>query len=481
MYESSEMDYIASERKSDEEKRKHQSDTVNIASGFSAAQAAKKETLRAAKTYAKPNEYTGNRTLYDNGAAKRNAKMDAFKSSELFTDPYTGKRLVLTKNEAKELYGEEWTLHLAESDHVIPLEKIFNDTKGNTWNTTEDIRKAANSKDNIKVTSRKFNNAKRSRTNEELVNDNEYLERKGIELTKRGKQQALQDSQEAEKSINRQLRRAGGRNVLKTGHEAGLYGAKQAGITGASMSGIMNIISVIQGEKNVEDAIVDTVKDGGKAAATGYVMSGGLTAISQSLSKSSSKFIQGLVKSNVPGEIITAVIATGNTLKRWGDGEITTQECLLELGETGLNMATMGYSMAVGQALIPIPVVGGAIGALVGSMLTSSYYHNLINKLQTKEFEHQERLRIIAECHEAAEQTKAFRRELEVYLESYFNEYQDCFNDAISAMDFAYQTGDTDGVIASANDITRKLGGQVKYETFDEFINFLDDGSIDIF
>ena len=235
----------------------------------------------------------------------------------------------------------------------------------------------------------------------------------------------------------------------------------------------------IKGEKNSEEAVIDTIKDGGKAAVSGYAMSGGLTVISHSLSNSSSQFIQGLVKSNIPGKVITAVVVTGDTLKKWGDGEITTQECLIQLGDKGLNMATMTYSMAVGQTLIPIPIVGSAVGALVGSMLTSGLYNNLINELQTKQMEHEERMRIIAECHAAAEQTKKFRQELEIYLESYFQEYRECFDSALSSMRFAYKSGDADGIIASANQITRKLDGQVYFETVSEFKQFLDEDSID--
>ena len=112
--------------------------------------------------------------------------------------------------------------------------------------------------------------------------------------------------------------------------------------------------------------------------------------------------------------------------------------------------------------------------------MTSGLYHNLINSLQTKELEHQERLRIIEECKEAAEQAKAFRMELEAYLDDYFREYRDCFDEALSVMDFAFQTGDADGVIAGANHITRKLGGQVHYETVDQFSDFLENGLTDI-
>lgn len=154
---------------------------------------------------------------------------------------------------------------------------------------------------------------------------------------------------------------------------------------------------------------------------------------------------------------------------------------MIELGERGLNTVTTGYSMAVGQALIPIPVVGAAIGALVGSSLTSSYYHSLIQKLQISELEHKERMRIIAECRRAAEQTIAFRKELEGYLESYFKDYRDCFDEAISVMHFSFQAEDADGMIIGANLITRKLGGNVYYDSVDEFRSFLDSRETDVF
>lgn len=378
------------------------------------------------------------------------------------------------------LYGDKWTEHLAESDHIKPLEQIYNDTKGNVWNTTDDIKSAANSSDNISVVSRKVNNSKRSRTNKDYVNDDEYLNQKGVKLIKKGKEQAIRAGELAEKSINRNLKNSSLSNMVKTGHEAGKAGAQNVGVTTLTMSGIINMVSVVKGEKSGYEAIADTIKDGGKSAVTGYAMSGGLTVASHSFTNSSSQFIQGLAKSNVPGKVITAVVVTGDTLKKWGNGEITTQECLIELGDKGLNIATMGYSMAVGQTLIPIPIVGGAIGAMVGSMLTSTYYNNLINTLQTRQLEHEERMRIIEECHVAAEQTKAFRMEIETYLESYFQEYRECFDTALSSMRFAFQAGDADEMIAGANEITRKLRGQVHYETVEEFKQFLDDDSIDI-
>ena len=461
-----------------EQDKEKEDGSVEIGAGFAAVESARVSTQAAAQKFAKSAKY--DRSLLDDGTAKLNAKKAAFKSGVTVKDSYTGDVLTLTKAEARIKYGDNWTKHLAEADHKIALEKRYEQTKNNPWLTNDDVKASSNSADNLEVVSRKFNNAKRSRSNEKFVTDDEYLQKTGVKLSEQGKQKAIDSEKVAQKALKRQDFKDSARNFLKTGHSAGKAAAQNAGITSMTMSGILNMAAVIKGEKSAEDAIADTIVDTGKATATGHVMGGGLTTISHSLSGSSSKFLRALSESNVPGKVITAVIVTGDTLKRYGNGEITTQECLIELGEKGLNFATTGYSMAAGQTLIPIPVVGAAVGALVGSMLTSDYYNQLVTALQTKELEHQERLRIIAECERAAQEACAFREELEAYLQSYFSDYQDCFDAALAAIHVSFQTGDADGVIAGANQITRKLGGEVHYDNMNEFKNFLLDDSTDI-
>lgn len=461
----------------DDDKEK-EDDSVILGAGFAATESARLSTEAAAKKFVKPTKY--DRNVLDDNAAKRNIKAEAFQSGVTVKDPYTGDILTLTKAEARMKYGENWTKHLAEADHKVSLEQRYEQTKNNPWLTNDDIKASSNSSDNLEVVSRKFNNAKRSRSNEEFVNDEEYLQKTEVRLSKRGKAKAIESEKAAQKALKRKDFRASANNLIKTGHCAGKAAAQNAGITGMTMSGIMNMTAVISGKKSAEDAIADTIVDTGKATATGYVMGGGLTTISHTLSGSSSKFLRALSESNVPGKVITAVIVTGDTIKRYSEGEITTQECLIELGEKGLTFATAGYSMTVGQALIPIPVVGAAVGALVGSMFTSSYYNQLITTLQTKELEHQERLRIIAECERAVQEARAFREELEVYLASYFREYQDCFDDALATIHASFQIGDADGVIAGANRITRKLGGKVHYDNMSEFKDFLFSSSTDV-
>lgn len=465
---------------------------VTLGTGIAIDASVQSSSAQAAAKYTRA-EYNPQtrKAIYDDGSAHQAAMDRAFADGSTVRDPYTGAELVKKQRDAKMQFGEDWQSHAAEADHIDPLSQVAKRTSKNPFLTESDVREIGNADDNFQVLSRKLNQTSKTAgkggsTQQEWADDAARMD--GVaesiesgETIDTVKKRIRDTGKAAEKRNDRRAFKKGVKNAVGTAHEAGKAGATNAGVTAVTMSGIMNLVSVIKGEKSGEDAVADTIKDGGKAAVTGYAMGGGLTVVSQSLSYSSSEFMQALAKNNVPGKIITAVMVTGDTLKKWGEGEITTQECIIQLGDKGLNMVTMGYSMAVGQALIPIPIVGGAVGALVGSMLTSNLYNGLINDLQTKQLEHEERMRIIAECNAAAEQARRFREELEEYLDAYFQEYRTCFNDALSSMQLAYEMGDADGVIAGANDITRKLGGKVNYETVEEFKSFLDDDSVDVF
>jgi hypothetical protein len=475
--------------RSDEEEDKESK--TKIGAGIALDRSVRESAAQAKAKYARPDYNPQTRkAYYDDGSAHKNALDNAFSDGKTVRDPYSGAELVKKQSDAKQQFGEDWQNHAAEADHIDPLSQITKRTKKNPFLTTEDVKEIGNSEDNFQVLSRKLNQGskevgKGGSTQAEWADDtarmdglSENIESgENIDVVSR---RIKETGKAAEKRNNRRAFKRGFKNAAGTAHEAGRAGAQNAGVTALTMSGITNLVSVINGEKSGEDALADTIKDGGKAAVTGYAMGGGMTVLAQTLSTSSSEFVQALAKSNVPGKVITAVMTTGDTLKKWGNGEITTQECMIQLGEKGLNMATMGYSMAVGQALIPIPIVGGAVGAVVGSMLTSGLYNGLMKELQTKQLEHNERMRIIAECDAAAEQMRAYRAELERYLDSYFQDYRSCFDAALSSMQLSYQIGDADGVIAGANEITRKLGGKVHYETVEQFKSFLDEDSIDI-
>ncbi len=450
----------------------------NIASYQAAVDSAARSADQLHHKFARPDaDY---RSILEDKNSMHRFKVKAFEDDYRVTDPYTGKELCISKAEAEKIFGSDALEHLAETDHIYPLKKIWDKYGTDPWLTVEDLRKNANSNQNFEVVSHKFNNSKRDRTNEEFVSDGDYLEQTGVSLSKEGKEKAIEHSQSAQASLEKEFRKGRLHNIVQSSHEAGLEGAKYSGITALTISTITNITDLINGKKDADEALKDIAKDGLKATARGYVVSGGLATFSHSLSSSSNPILHMLSDANVTGTILTTVMSTGDTVLKYVNGEISTSECINDLGDNGTVLATSGLSMSIGQAVIPIPIVGAAVGALVGATLTSGLYQAMTQGLQQKVYEQHEREQIIKECEIIAEAERDYRKQLEEYLENYFREYRSYFNNALSQIDSAFLAGDADGVIQGANMITRKLGGTVHYETVDEFVDFLNSDQDDV-
>lgn len=516
----------ALEVKEEDEERDEQREKskTTAAVGLAATESAQGSIRQAAQTFAKPQQYTGNRNLYDSSAAKRAVKMEAFQSGEPVYDRHTGNEIFQTIKEAKQKCGS--TGYAAEVDHVVPLKQIHEQIKSMPWIKAENAKDIANIRENLDLTSHEFNNAKRDLTNTEFVKRQDYRQSKGIELTEEGEIYTIQVDSKARRATKNKMRTLSTQNAVATVHDAGMQGAQYGGITAFTVSGINNVVAVVRGEKTAEEALVDTARDSGQAAVSSYVMSGGLTFVGQQLSTASSPIIKNLAASNVPGTVITAVMATGDVLVRYGRGEITTQECILALGERGINFAASGYGAIVGQALIPIPIVGGAIGSMVGGSVTSFLASNMRESLderdkriaqQMMEYYAEEKRRekvkklIHVNTVEAAQNSLAriansgvlknltsewkltvedeiqtrqivanyllatlclqeYRRELQEYINDYFNGYEQCFSEAINIMDTALEMEDYENATVGANKISRLFGKEPIVEDTQDFI-----------
>lgn len=414
--------------------------------------------------YAKPNKYTGNRKLYDSPQAKINAKSNAYRNGGMAKDPYTGKDLLLKKREAKAEYGNNWQEHLAEADHIEPVQKIHEKYKDAPWLTNDNIKELANSDENIKVISRKLNNAKRNRINEEFYGDNEYLKSKGIDIPRDKKQEAIKDSDKARKSISNDADRKQRLNIREDFHAAGKNGAYNAGAMTAAMSTVDNLVAVIKGERTPEKALKRIILDTGTSSATGYIVSGSVSVIAHTLSNNSSKFIRSLVNSNVPGKVVSAVMATGGTLLKYSNGEIDTKECICKLGKDGVNIGITGASMTIGQALIPIPYIGAAVGAMVGEGI----YRNLSESMVRMNMAQEEYERVNAVSEQVIYRMKCEKEAFERITSQLFAERAIARNEGHGKINYASKNDDSDEMRKGLLQIARSFGREPKFYTREE-------------
>ena len=156
-------------------------------------------------------------------------------------------------------------------------------------------------------------------------------------------------------------------------------------------------------------------------------------------------------------------------------GKISAGDCLQQVGKNTLTVtSSMAYATA-GQALIPIPVVGAVVGGLAGYALTAGCLASLMEARESARLAHEERLRVEAECNQAIAAIRSYRAEMNRYTTLYFTQQRDLFNASFAQMKKALMLDDVDGFIDGVNHITRGLGGDVEFNTLDEFETRMDD------
>ena len=259
-----------------------------------------------------------------------------------------------------------------------------------------------------------------------------------------------------------------GKDMASVSHRAGIKSAKYGAVIGGGISFIQNSVSVIKGDKEINEAVMEVAGDTAQAAGISYATGFAGSAIKGGMQNAQSEYLQALSKTNLPATVTVAALETGKTLKKYLEGKIDGTECLTELGEKGTGMLASAAGATVGQILIPVPVVGGLVGSMVGYAISSAYYNSLVNVLNEAKIAHKERLRIEAECKETICAIREYRFEVELAIRNYLKENISVFDTAFAAIENAYSTGDVDLFIKGTNIITRQLGGNPLFENKQE-------------
>jgi hypothetical protein len=259
------------------------------------------------------------------------------------------------------------------------------------------------------------------------------------------------------------------KDIAKVSHEAGLEQAKWGAGIGGCMSLVRNMVAVVKGEEEPEQAALAVIKDTGTGAVVSYTTAFAGSVIKGGMQNAKNGTIRVLAKTNLPATMVTTVVETGKTLGKYIKGDIDGVECITELGEKGTGMISSAMFATIGQVVIPIPVVGGMIGGMVGYALSSACYGELVNALQEAKLAREERIRIEQECAEAIAMIREYRAQMEQLVSEYLISHIVTFHAAFDGIKDALKLGDIDGFIANTNTITKKLGKTPQFETFSEF------------
>lgn len=259
------------------------------------------------------------------------------------------------------------------------------------------------------------------------------------------------------------------KDIARVSNRAGIQAAQSGAIVGGGISFIRNSVAVIKGEKELTEAVGEVAGDTATAAGLGYATGFAGSVVKGYMQNASSNYLQALSKTNLPATLVATAWQTGKTLKKYANNEIDGVECLTELGENGVGMLASAAGAAIGQVVIPIPVVGSVVGGMVGYAMSTAYYNSLVTTLKEAKLAHEDRLLIEKECEEAVACMRQYRNDIESATQNYLSDHIQAFQQAITIMKTASDCGSVDDFVVGANIITEKLGGTPQFRTKTEF------------
>ncbi|MBP1934997.1 hypothetical protein [Ammoniphilus resinae] len=281
------------------------------------------------------------------------------------------------------------------------------------------------------------------------------------------------------------------RQSLKTAHQGGLEQAKAGAVFSGAFSGARNLTSVINGEKEVGEAIVDTAVDTAKGAAVSYVVSAGGSLVKAGMQEASKRIVHeggkslatSLSKGNAPALIVSTTLEVGKSVKRYIDGDIDSKELMVELGEKGTGIIASTYGAELGAILgtLVLPgigtIAGSIIGGMVGYMAGSQLYQSTLQFLAMPlDAEKHRRIKEMSE--QALKVMQKEREELERLIEQHFKDRHEMLRTHFTEMREAILANQPDRIVQQLGHIAVAFGGTLQFKNFKEFDEFMLDDNI---
>jgi len=263
------------------------------------------------------------------------------------------------------------------------------------------------------------------------------------------------------------------KETIKNIHNSSVEVAKGAAVVVGTIAIGKNIYEVITNDKNIEDAVKDTLVETATASAKAYTINTSATTMAVIMKNSANSTIRKIGSSSAPVAITTAVFEIGSSLKRYAKNEIDEEELLSELGEKGTGAIAASYGAMIGTLVLP--GVGSVLGSMIGYTIGGILHNSALDILQREKLSEEKRLHIEAMAEESIVQMKIYSENLkneaikrQLYREKIYTTF-------FESMTISIKDNDIDALFSSIDYLGDFFGLKLQFKTFDEFNEFMND------
>ena len=271
-----------------------------------------------------------------------------------------------------------------------------------------------------------------------------------------------------------------GEAVLKEVGQAGLIGGAVGGGLTGTFSAIQQAMRLSDGETTATEAILVTIKATASGAVRGGSVAGGSRLIAITANEVGVARVLGEMG---PGAIANAIFEAGLSTHRFARGEIDHEAYREELGGAALRATASTYCGMAGQLLIPVPVVGAAVGAISGYVAAAVLVESGVLGLGSNNIVAiaEERQEVIErECAAAILELRSCQEELEQLEQAYGDGFRETFSPLLDELKEHQQAGLHRNSLERLISIGNSLGRALPWQSMEEFDAFMLDDELEL-
>lgn len=259
-----------------------------------------------------------------------------------------------------------------------------------------------------------------------------------------------------------------------------LKAAAVGAVGGAVFAGAAHSLHVAIRARHGDLGVADSVAQIAAAAATAGVRAGvtsGLAKVVQ-IGARNTEVLSPLAESTAPVAIASAVLSTGQAAYDYACGRIDRDELLDRCGEVALRNTGAWAFGVVGQAVVPVPVVGALVGSTAGYVASAAILEGL--KLAraaaiSADVAEQRLAELEAEALAAVRAMEEHRLTLELVMDQEARQFADTIVPLLDGLEACLSARrDTEAMDQLAR-LNLELGVKLDWATLPEFDDFMSD------